>query len=102
MGSSRRSTTPFTELNAFEQRIQLLSQRHGKAPSALGKAVGLSSDTLNKWQRNGKPGRSGMLDRFAAKYGVSVDWLLSDAKLPEGYKIESDPRAQRSQAHCAE
>jgi hypothetical protein len=91
---ARAAPVPHSKLTPLEQRIQALCERERVEASALGIAVGFSTDTVNQWLRKIRegslPGRLEQWVQLARHYKVSLDWLLDPTPLPAGYELGKD------------
>ena len=68
----------------FYDRFLLLCEEKGKAPTAVASEIGLNNSSTSYWKKGSMP-KSRTLEKLAAYFGVSVDFLLGgeDAADPE-------------------
>ena len=62
----------------FWNQYTLLCSRKGLAPNAVAKELGIASGSVTNW-KNGKTPLNSTLKKIADYFGVTVDYLLSDA-----------------------
>ena len=60
----------------FYDIFEGLCKKNGTSPFACCKEIGLSGGTAAYWKKAGKPPNRETLEKLAAKFGVSVDYLL--------------------------
>lgn len=92
VAKSKQRLAKFSELTPFAQRLRLLCRREGKEPSPLSLAVPLSSDTVGKWLRLGRPGNVEQLTQLARHYRLSIDWLLAPEPIDEDFDLPKEPQ----------
>lgn len=61
--------------NLFFNRFQALCQTRGTSPNAVAKALGIPSGSVTAWKQGSQP-RSATVQKLAAHFGVTVDYLL--------------------------
>lgn len=64
----------------FYDIFEDLCKKNGTSPFACCKEIGLSGGTAAYWKKAGKPPKLETLEKIAAKFGVSVDYLLGRNK----------------------
>lgn len=60
----------------FYDIFERLCKENGTSPFALCKDIGLSGGTAAYWKKSGRPPKRETLEKIAARFGVSVDYLL--------------------------
>ena len=63
--------------NAFFPRFYDLCRRRGTSPNAVAKELGIPSGSVTAWKQGTSP-RANSLNKLAAYFGVSVDYLLGN------------------------
>lgn len=66
-------------------QINRLCVDRGLSLRQLGQVVGISTGTFTGWSRGAKPSNA-TLKKIADYFGVTVEWLLSDAPLPGSFE----------------
>lgn len=61
----------------FYERLILLCNERGTTPTAMAKAMGISTSMTANWKKGGVP-RSDTLQKVANHFGVSVSYLLGE------------------------
>lgn len=86
-------------MTVFYQNIQSLCQEHSTTPSAVCKALKLSTSMVTRW-RDGTIPNGATLQKIANYFGVSVDYLISspDDRLPLYSERSALPSMLRSDA----
>lgn len=79
----------------FHTIIQNICQQHGTTPTALCKALGLSTSMVTNW-KNGRIPNGATLQKIADYFSVSVDELLgNDTPAPASPVVTFTPEEQR-------
>ena len=69
----------------FWSRYVALCDKIGKAPNVVAAEVGVkSSGTVTGWKNGAKP-RDGILQKLSAYFGVSVEYLTGEQKIPSPF-----------------
>lgn len=67
-------------MSFYEQMLKICNQE-GISPTRIAEDVGLTSKSATGW-KNGSVPRKSTLKAIADRYGVTVDWLMSDDPMP--------------------
>lgn len=62
-------------MSVFFDRFSLLCSKQGETPNSFAKKNGIPSGSVTAWKRGSMP-RPATLDKIAAYFGVTVDYLL--------------------------
>jgi len=73
---------------AFFDRVLELCKKNGTSPSAVAREIGLNNSSATYWKRGSIP-KGDTLQKLAAYFGVSVDYLLGEEIVQEAEDIES-------------
>lgn len=87
--------------NEFKDRIRALRIRRGLSQARLGKALGISSTNIFRWEKGYQKPQADLLVKIAVYFGVTVDYLLGtpigEKGLPPGlmelYSLHLDGHA---------
>lgn len=71
-------------MSVYSQLEKLCVER-GLSMNSLADEIGANRATFTGWKRGAKPSNA-MLKKVADYFGVTVDWLLSDAPLPGSFE----------------
>ena len=74
---------------AFIDQLKKICEDASISMDVLARSAGVSSSAVTKW-RNGSLPRMSTLRAIADRYGVTVDWLLSDDPLPSKWDSKKE------------
>ena len=78
--------------NTIGQRIAAKRSKLGMSQSALGEQLGVSRQSVFKWESDAAIPEIDKLITLSRLFGVSVDWLLGIGETPEADPREETPR----------
>lgn len=67
-------------MSMFFDQFKHLCDNAGKAPSAVGKELGISSGAISMWKTGARRPRTDQLQKISDYFGVSIDYLLGTEK----------------------
>ncbi len=77
----------------LSEKIYYCRKRDGKSQEALAELIGVSRQSISKWENGEAEPEIAKLKLLADAFGVTVDWLLSDEK-PIEETVEETGREQ--------
>lgn len=77
----------------LSEKIYSCRKKSGKSQEALAEQLGVSRQAVSKWETGDAEPEIGKLKLLADAFGVTVDWLLSDAEPAEEAAGKPEPAA---------
>ena len=65
------------------EKLKSLRLKARRTQTEQGKVIGVSTNTVYRWECDKTRPRTAKLEKIVALYGVSADWLLNQENAPE-------------------
>ena len=86
----------------LSEKIYACRRRAGLSQEALADRLGVSRQSVSKWETGESTPDIAKLPALAAAFGVSVDWLLSEEGFPEDETSPEPPKNEAAPSNWAE